>query len=209
MPDQAVLALDAMGVIYRAADDVAELLIPFVGRSGSRTTPADVEALYLAASLGQISADEFWRRVGVDPDDEDLYLAGHRVNDGLFDAIDSVRDLFGKVCCLSNDVSEWSRKLRTTFGLTTAVDPWIISGDIRIRKPDRGIYEHLLAVLDTRADNVVFVDDRTKNLAAAASLGIKTVLFGEPSRDTPSTTLVARTVADLPRVLRRAAQAAA
>ena len=50
------VVLDAMGVIYRARDDVAELLVPFVERHGSRAGANDVAALYEQASLG-VSGD--------------------------------------------------------------------------------------------------------------------------------------------------------
>lgn len=64
-----VLALDAMGVIYKNADDVAELLVPFVLQQGGKA--GEVEKHYQSASLGKIEADMFWRNVGVDPCLED------------------------------------------------------------------------------------------------------------------------------------------
>lgn len=59
------VVLDAMGVIFQAADDVAELLIPFIREAGGCTSPQEVEAAYLDASLGVIGPDEFWSRVGL------------------------------------------------------------------------------------------------------------------------------------------------
>ncbi len=52
MASARVIVLDAMGVIYRARDDVAELLVPFVERHGSRASADHVAALYEKASLG-------------------------------------------------------------------------------------------------------------------------------------------------------------
>lgn len=54
------LVLDAMGVIFQAADDVVELLIPFVTEYGGEEDV--VQSAYLDASLGRISADEFWKK---------------------------------------------------------------------------------------------------------------------------------------------------
>ena len=68
--DTIVLVLDAMGVIYEAADDVAELLEPFIVQNGGTRKSETVQELYTAASLGKIDAKEFWRGVSVDPDVE-------------------------------------------------------------------------------------------------------------------------------------------
>ena len=46
------IGLDAMGVIFRSEDDVAELLIPFVETLGGVSAPEIVYRQYLAASLG-------------------------------------------------------------------------------------------------------------------------------------------------------------
>ena len=46
------IVLDAMGVIFRAADDVADLLIPFVREAGGNMNANEIESAYLDASLG-------------------------------------------------------------------------------------------------------------------------------------------------------------
>lgn len=43
-------------------------------------------------------------------------------------------------------------------------------------KPQPAYFGHILAALGVEADQVVFVDDRADNIAAAAELGIRTVL---------------------------------
>ena len=49
-----ILILDAMGVLYEAGDDVAELLVPFVGRHGRTGLSAEaIDRDYVEASLGQ------------------------------------------------------------------------------------------------------------------------------------------------------------
>ena len=58
------LVLDAMGVIYRAGDDVTELLIPYLRGNGCQLTDAGIEALYLGVSLGQMTSLQFWQHCG-------------------------------------------------------------------------------------------------------------------------------------------------
>ena len=72
---ETVLVLDAMGVIYTAADDVEELLIPFILEQRGLADSAAIARYYLRASLGEIDAVEFWQAVGLSPDVEDDYLS--------------------------------------------------------------------------------------------------------------------------------------
>lgn len=166
-----------MGVIYKTGDDVGELLCPFIHENGGLTDNSEIEVLYRDASLGHLSAREFWERVKMNPALEDNYLLRHQLTDGLLDFLREVRPRFASIWCLSNDVSEWSRKLREHFGLTQYIDGFVISGDVGCRKPDTAIYERLLEQARTKAHDAIFVDDRVGNLDSAASLGFETVLF--------------------------------
>jgi FMN phosphatase YigB (HAD superfamily) len=172
-----ILALDAMGVLFAASDDVAELLIPFVQTHGSHATPKEIEEQYIAASLGQIDAATFWNNVGIDEECEDLYLSGHRLVDGIRDFLGTAGRTFSRVCCLSNDLSRWSIKLRRKFDLEGLISPWVISADVGHRKPSAAIFHRLLDILDVPAERVLFVDDRLKNVKAARDLRFQAVLF--------------------------------
>ena len=176
MASTRVIVLDAMGVIYRAQDDVAELLVPFVARLGSRAGARTVAALYEQASLGHLEADAFWRALGLDPCVEDDYLAGHSLNDGVSAFLELAYGSGIDVWCLSNDVSRWSIKLRERFALDTFFADFVISGDIGHRKPSEEAYRRLL----DRTGSVpeLFVDDRPRNVRVARSLGIPSVCFG-------------------------------
>ena len=176
MADARVIVLDAMGVIYRARDDVAELLVPFVEQQGSGAGAGEVAALYEQASLGRLEADDFWRALGLDPSAEDAYLAGHHLNDGLLPFIESARRSGIDIWCLSNDVSRWSAKLRQRFGLDALFVDFVISGDIGCRKPSKQAYRCLLERIGAVPE--LFVDDRPRNVDVARSMGIPSVCFG-------------------------------
>jgi len=176
MPE--ILVLDAMGVLYQAGDDVAELLVPFVRRHGTASLSAeDIDRDYVAASLGQMEPTAFWARMGVDAAREDDYLAGHRLIDGTLDTLPRLKARYGRLACLSNDVSSWSLKLRRQFGLETWIDSWFISGDLGLRKPSPDIYRRTVADLGVAPQEIVFVDDRPRNLDAARDVGLQTVLL--------------------------------
>lgn len=173
-----VLALDAMGVLYQACDDVTEMLVPFIRAHGGESRVEHIERAYLSASLGEISANRFWQDMGLEPALEDEYLSQHKLQPDLIAAIKLARGRFDHICCLSNDVSEWSVKLRQRFGLDGLLDSWHISGDLHMRKPQASIYQELLSSLHVSPEQVFFIDDRPKNLDAAQQAGMMTALFG-------------------------------
>jgi putative hydrolase of the HAD superfamily len=173
----AVLALDAMGVIYEIGDDVTDLLIPFIREHGGIADSLQIEAVYKEASLGRMPASEFWRRVSVPVELENDYLSRFRLSDCVHEFLELAVERFERVICLSNDLSEWSRHLRQRFDLEPYFSGCYISGDLGVRKPDRQIYERMLMDLNVDPGQVLFVDDRVKNLDTAAELAIQTIYY--------------------------------
>ncbi len=171
------LVLDAMGVIFQAADDVAELLIPFIAEKSVSCNQATIQAAYLDASLGTISPDDFWDLVGVPADLEDEFLSRHSINKGVVELLAWAGDNHVPVWCLSNDVGRWSLKLREHFDIEAHLRGSIISSDVGIRKPDPGIYEALVQASGYPRDKLLFIDDRQKNVLAAQTLGIESILY--------------------------------
>lgn len=179
------VVLDAMGVIYPVGDDgddVKHLLIPFIKEKGGSEDIENIERLYLQASLGKLTAFQFWQKVGLAPGLEDEYLKKFTLAPGLIGFLETANSRKVAVWCLSNDLSEWSRKLRENFGLNKYMQGFIISGDVMARKPDTAIFKHLLKLTGGEAADITLVDDRPNNLEAAASLGYGTVLFSSSGR---------------------------
>jgi putative hydrolase of the HAD superfamily len=187
-----VVVLDAMGVIYRSGDDEGELLVPFVQKHGTVHDVLEIERVYTRASRGEMPARELWRRLGVDPAMEDAYLAQHALMDGAVELVDVLVQRGYRVACLSNDVSEWSLKLRKRFDLDARISTWVISGDVGSRKPDRAIYDALAQTLAAPFDTMILFDDRPKNLRAAAECGMRTLLVGADATADASLPRVAR-----------------
>jgi len=173
----ACVVLDAMGVIFAAADDVEELLIPFVASVNGAADARQIRSAYLEASLGAISADEFWARVGLSPAVEDDYLTTHTLVHDVMPFLQTAKAAGVPVWCLSNDVARWSAKLRAKFGLDRLLSGAVISSDVRSRKPDAAIYRRLLEACGEAPADIVFVDDRQKNVQAARALGIASIEF--------------------------------
>ena len=171
------IILDAMGVMFNAADDVAELLIPFIQEQGGVLEASCIQEAYLAASLGQLSADGFWYQVGLDPSLEDTYLSRHSTVAGLMEFLSLAVEMEIPVWCLSNDVGRWSKKLRSGFKLDGHLHGALVSGDVGYRKPSSAIYALLAKESGFQPSQMVFFDDREKNVIAAENFGIRSVLF--------------------------------
>ncbi len=172
-----VVLLDAMGVMYSVGDDVTELLCPFIAENGGISDIDKITSLYMEASLGKMTSNEFWQEVGIDPKLEDKYLQRHNLTDGLIEFLEAINAKGIVVWCLSNDLSEWSKKLRDRFKLKKYFHGFVISGDSGLRKPDPAIFQHLFKEINANAVEVLFVDDNPKNLDRATELGLKTILF--------------------------------
>ena len=193
-----ILILDAMGVIYSVGNDDRDLLCPFVEEKGGTKDVSKIEMLYNSTSLGNMSSAQFWKAVGLDPGLEDEYLQRYKLTDGLTDFLEAVNSQGYEVWCLSNDISEWSKKLRARFGLDNYIHGFVISGDVGVRKPEQAIFDHLIGQLTVSPRDAVFVDDQRRNLDVAAALGFSTILFVPAGHDlTAEKHIVATSFADV------------
>ena len=197
-----IIVLDAMGVIYAVANDDRDLLCLFVEEKGGTKGISKIQMVYQAASLGNMSSAELWEAIGLDPSLEDEYLQRYELTDGLIDFLEAVNSHGYEVWCLSNDISEWSKKLRARFGLDRYICGFVISGDAGARKPEQAIFDHLIAQLTVSPHDAVFVDDQRRNLDVAAALGFSTILFIPAGHDlTDEKHIVATNFADILRWL--------
>jgi putative hydrolase of the HAD superfamily len=79
--------------------------------------------------------------------------------------------------CLSNMSSatfEYLRQQHSFWGVFRGI---VISGDIKMMKPEREIFDFLLSRYGLSATDSVLVDDHAANIEAARALGLRTVWF--------------------------------
>jgi HAD superfamily hydrolase (TIGR01509 family) len=77
---------------------------------------------------------------------------------------------------LSNHRSEWVRPVLNQTGLDKYFQEVFISSEIGLVKPDLKAIEYVLNRLDCNSKEVVFIDDKERNLKTAQQLGVQTVL---------------------------------
>ncbi len=173
------IILDAMGVVFVVGDDTNDLLVPFVQERVSNISRDTTNCIYLSASLGNLTSQEFWTEVGLAeryPEIETEYLDSQLTIDPHFGRVVKELSKQYRLGLISNDLSEWSMYLRAKFTLDI-FEVVVISAEVGIRKPDPQIYEHFLREANVVPEYCVFVDDRAKNLKPANDLGMKTVRF--------------------------------
>lgn len=66
--------------------------------------------------------------------------------------------------------------------LATGFIDTIVSGEVKITKPNLEIYKLLLGRNKLAAEDCIFIDDSQKNIDATVSLGIDALLFVSPER---------------------------
>jgi FMN phosphatase YigB (HAD superfamily) len=179
MPEKWIV-FDAMGVIFIDAEDVNDLLLPFLQMREPGVNRERINEVYHRASLGLISSREFWTKLGFSseyPAIELEYLDSRLRLDLEFIPIASKLGSEYNLALLANDVAEWSAYLRGKYNLNCLFKAVVISGEAGLRKPDPAIYQLLLDKTGARAANCIFIDDRQNNLDAAAMLGFQTIRF--------------------------------
>jgi putative hydrolase of the HAD superfamily len=61
-------------------------------------------------------------------------------------------------------------------------DRQFVSYKLKMKKPNRDIYEHVLLKLGYKPNETVFIDDRESNLVPARELGMKVIHFKSPEQ---------------------------
>ncbi len=78
---------------------------------------------------------------------------------------------------LSNWSAEKFYQVRPQFPYLDWFDGMLISGDVRLVKPDHAIFELLLQRMGRPAEECLFIDDLHANIRAADELGFQTIHF--------------------------------
>ena len=101
--------------------------------------------------------------------------------DGTVEILAELRDLGVHLAALSNWSAEKFPIARPRFPFLEWFETIVISGEVRVSKPDPRIYRQLLDRTGWAAEACVFVDDAAPNVQAAASLGMTAIQFTDPA----------------------------
>lgn len=87
-----------------------------------------------------------------------------------------------KVVALTNWSHETFPVALSTFDFLHWFEGILVSGEEKTRKPFRDIYELTLSRFNIEAEKALFIDDNLRNVEAAKTLGINSILFKNPKQ---------------------------
>ncbi|MFL5679604.1 MAG: HAD family hydrolase [Chloroflexota bacterium] len=102
------------------------------------------------------------------------------LGDAISGTVEVLRELKARgvpVYALSNWSAETFPRARPRYPFLDWFDGLVISGEVRLVKPDRRIFEHLLSRFGLVAAETVFIDDSEVNVAAARAAGLVALRF--------------------------------
>ncbi len=83
---------------------------------------------------------------------------------------------------LSNWSAEKFNEVRSKYAFLDWFEDMVISGEVRLIKPDPRIFHLLLERIGQNAEDCLFIDDSAANITAAQALGFQTIHFKSPEQ---------------------------
>lgn len=74
------------------------------------------------------------------------------------------------------------RETQKRFDFLNRFRDIVVSGEVRMLKPDAEIFEHFLARNDLAAGNCLFIDDSRANVTGARKIGMEAIHFESPQQ---------------------------
>lgn len=170
------LVFDFFGVI---SSEVAPI---WLAKYLSASQAAAVKATIVqAADRGTLSQDELFSSLaelaGVPPAlVEREWQAYVHIDPRMVDLVRA----FASQCkrgLITNAPSPFVRAMLDRYALAGLFDAIIVSSEVGLAKPDREIYERLLALLSVEPADALMIDDNADNIAGAIAAGMGGLLF--------------------------------
>lgn len=104
---------------------------------------------------------------------------------GLPGEVPGMRDLVAQLKAQPHThiygLTNWSMETfpqsRERFEILQLIDNYIVSGDVKLIKPNPKIFELLMQRFNLKAEECLFIDDNPNNVQAAISLGMQGIVF--------------------------------
>ena len=132
---------------------------------------------------GLVYPEDFWKRVKEYLNIEDVEKIKHAFFNAYYPYnktikfIKKLKQRKIQVAFISNSPKDRVKYLNRKYNFISLFDFGLFSFEVNVCKPDKGIYEKFLEKFNLKASEVIYIDDKEKNLEPAKELGIKTILF--------------------------------
>jgi 2-haloacid dehalogenase len=138
---------------------------------------------------GRTWRDAVEKLIAIHPDRRDLIVAyderwAEMLGGPIEETVDVLADLRGtgiRLAALSNWSAEKFPIALERYAFLGWFEAIVISGEVRLAKPDPRIFRHLLERIGLAAAATVYVDDAPANVAVAADLGMTALRFTDPA----------------------------
>jgi putative hydrolase of the HAD superfamily len=157
--------LDAQDFQYRHEETVGAL------EAGQMSLDEYLDVTVFCADRG-VSRDEFKRF---------MFALSTPWNDSIQVARDLATAGRARLATLNNESEALNIYRLEHFGLHPIFPTFFTSCWLGVRKPMREMYHRVLGMTQADPARTLFIDDRPQNLAPAAALGMKTILFTDAS----------------------------
>lgn len=100
--------------------------------------------------------------------------------EGMSELLDELKDKGAKLYLLSNISNYFAENYESVpeiVEIFSKFEGLVFSAPIKMTKPSREIFEHLLYKFNLKAEDCFFIDDSDKNIAGAKAAGIDGYLF--------------------------------
>jgi putative hydrolase of the HAD superfamily len=94
-----------------------------------------------------------------------------------FQLLNTLHALNKNLYCLTNMPSATFKFLSKKYDFWKKFLGIVVSGDIKMIKPDPKIFQHILSLYNLDPAKTMFFDDNVNNINASQELGIKSILF--------------------------------
>lgn len=98
------------------------------------------------------------------------------VNPKMYELVDELKEKKVHVALLSN-IDPRLGKLIQSYGYYDPFDPYLLSYEIGVEKPDPKAFGILIKTLNVPPGDILFIDDKQENVDAAKKAGIDAILF--------------------------------
>lgn len=142
----------------------------------------------LTYDRGDVSYDAYWSKLagdaGVKLAPEELKKVGQldldmwaHINTAMVGWVQQIRLSGIKTGLLSNMPHEMIRYSRQNYPWLKHFDHLTFSAEVRLVKPEAGIYQHSLAGAGVAAAEALLVDDKIQNVEGARAVGLNAIQF--------------------------------
>lgn len=100
--------------------------------------------------------------------------------EGSVEILRELKEKGYKLYALSNWNADLFKQTEADFPFLHLFDGIILSGEVKMVKPNIEIYTLLLHQFSIKPEQALFIDDRKDNIKAAQELGIRSILFQSP-----------------------------